>query len=459
MAALRSLVRRVLVTIRDARPRSVLLTAWLVLFVYAYPGQMTTDSFDHLAEARSGVYTDAHPPAISLLVKLTEYVIAGGFGMLIVQSSTFLLGMYAILRRTLAPRRAAWAAALVFVFPPVFLPFAAIWKDSVMAGFMVLGVAGLLDERRGIKLAGLAALVIATAVRYNAFAATFPLILGIFEWRPAMHWARRYALAAVAWVAVTSAAFGLNAALTDLEMHFWHSSLAVYDIVGTLAKLDQEVPDADLERTFAGTELLVHDHIPAKARALFNPRDFLPIITDEQSRFWDLPAYGNVVVPEPRREALARAWKDIVMSHPGAYLRYRLAVMAEVLCLTHPRPAGVVPRRDFKVVEFAWAQAVPTSTSPVQHRLTYWMSSLWKVLPIYVPWMYVVLGLIVAGLALAIGSLDVVALCASGVVMEATLLFLAPSPDYRYSHWLVVSVCLAIVIITVRRARATRPVA
>jgi membrane protein implicated in regulation of membrane protease activity len=76
-------------------------------------------------------------------------------------------------------------------------------------------------------------------------------------------------------------------------------------------------------------------------------------------------------------------------------------------------------------------------------------------LPIYVPWMYAVLGLVVIGLALAMGSLDVVALCASGLVMEATLLFLAPSPDYRYSHWLVVSVCLAIVIIAVRRARAT----
>jgi hypothetical protein len=315
----------------------------------------------------------------------------------------------------------------------------------------------LLDERRGIKLAGLAALVVATAVRYNAFAATFPLILGIFEWQPAMHWARRYALAAVAWAGVTLTAFGLNTALTDQEMHFWHSSLAVYDIIGTLAKLDRDIPDADLERAFAGTDLLVHDHIHAKARALFNPRDFLPIITDEQHRFWDLPAYGNVVVPEPRRDALARAWKDIVMSHPRAYLRYRLAVMVEVLCLTHSRPSGVVPRRDFKVVEFAWAQSVPTSTSPVQHRLTYWMSSLWKVLPIYVPWMYAVLGLVVAGLALAIRSLDVVALCASGLVMEATLLFLAPSPDYRYSHWLVVSVCLAIVIITVRRARATLP--
>src|SRR5262249_49915167 len=52
---------------------------------------------------------------------------------------------------------------------------------------------------------------------------------------------------------------------------------------------------------------------------------------------------------------------------------------------------------------------------------------------------------------------DVVALCASGLVMEATLLVLAPSPDYRYSHWLVVSVCIATAILVARRAAARAP--
>jgi hypothetical protein len=456
--ALGSAAARLGRALRDAPPRAVLATAWLVLFVYAYPGQMTTDSFDHLAEARAGVYTDSHPPTMSLLWGLVEHVVAGGVGMLIAQSTAFLLGLYAVLRHTLAPRGAAWAAALVFLFPPVLLPFAAIWKDGLMAGFLMLGIAGLLaSRRRGLLagIAGLAALALATAVRYNAFAATFPLVVLLFELRPGMPWLRRHAIAAVAWLAVTLSAFGLNAAITDKQMHLWHSSLALFDIVGTLAHLDRDLPDAELDRTFAGTGLLFHDDIHARARAAFNPRDFLPIITDERRRLWDLPAYGTEVVPEPTRTAIARAWQDVVTAHPGAYVRYRLTVMAEVLCLFHDRPAGVVPRRDFKVVEFAWAQAIPTSVSPVQHRLTYWMSSLWKVAPIFVPWMYVLLAIIVGGIAIARGSRDVVALCASGLAMEATLALLAVSPDYRYSHWLVVSTCLAIVIAVVRRARAS----
>ncbi len=431
----------------------MLIAAWLVLFVYAYPGWMTVDSFDHLAEARGGVYTDGHPPAISFLWKLVEYVIAGGFGMLILQSAAFLLGLYAILRHTLSPRGAAWAAALVFVFPPVFSPFAVIWKDCLMAGFTMLGLAALLDERRGIKLAGLAALVIATAVRYNAFAATLPIIVLVFEWRPGMGWVKRHAIAAAAWVGVTLAAFGLNAALTDKEMHYWHSSLAVYDIVGTLAKLDHELSDAELERRLAGTGLLVHDHIHAKARALFTPRYFASIISDERRRFWNMPTYGSVVVPEATRDAIARAWRDIVTSYPLAYLRYRLAVMAEVMCIGHRRPLGAVGR--IVVFEFSWAQGIPTSVSPVQLGLTSAMMAVWTAVPVFLPWMYALLGFAVGGLALANRrSRDALALCASGLVMEATLFFLAPSADYRYSHWLVVSVCAAIVIVMARRGGA-----
>jgi hypothetical protein len=452
--ALGSVCARLVTALRAAPPRVVLATAWLMLFVYAYPGQMAVDSFDQLVEARSGVFSDGHPPAMSLLWRFVEYVVAGGLGMLIVQSTAFLLGLYAILRHTFSPRGAAWAAALLFVFPPVFLQLAVIWKDAIMAGFLVLGIAGLLATRRRFKLLALAAFALATAVRYNAFAATFPLIVLLFELRPGTAWLRRYAIATAAWLAVTLSAFGLNAAITDRQLHLWYSSLALYDIVGTLAKLDHELPDAELERRFAGTGLLVHDDIHARTRAAFNPRNFMPILTDEPHRLWDLPAYGTEPVPEPTRDAIARTWQDIVKSYPGAYVRYRLAVMAEVLCLLHNRPSGVVPRRDFKVVEFAWAQAIPTQVSPVQYRLTHWMSSVWRVAPVFVPWLYVVLALVVGGVAIARGCRDVIALCASGLAMEATLMLLAVSTDFRYSHWLVVSTCLAIVIIVARRARA-----
>lgn len=57
----------------------MLAAAWLVLFIYAYPGQMSIDSFDQLAEARAGVLTDSHPPALcasGLAIETTLAVLA-----------------------------------------------------------------------------------------------------------------------------------------------------------------------------------------------------------------------------------------------------------------------------------------------------------------------------------------------------------------------------------------------
>ena len=42
---------------------------------------------------------------------------------------------------------------------------------------------------------------------------------------------------------------------------------------------------------------------------------------------------------------------------------------------------------------------------------------------------------------------DVLAIVLSGLCMELTMLRLGATPDYRYSHWLVVTTCLAIVML------------
>jgi hypothetical protein len=438
-------------------PAVVLLAAWLVLFVYAYPGQMTQDSFDQLAEARAGVYTDSHPPITSLVWKLVEYVIAGAFGMLIVQSLAFLLGLYALFRHYLTARRAAWVAALIFLFPPVFVLFGVIWKDCLMAGFLVLGAAGLVAASLRLRLLGLAALVLATGFRYNAAAATLPLIVLIFEWRPGLRWWKRAAIGLVAWLAVTGAAFGINRALTDRPMHFWYASTAIYDIVGTIAKTDATLGDAELDATLAGTGLLYHDHLQQRARVAFNPRNFLPILTSPEHRMWDLPAYGGVDVPPETRAAIARAWSAIVTNHVGAYLSYRLAVMSEVLSLRRFKPIGVVTPRLFALLTFAYAQNIPVRFSPTQRGLTEALRGVWRVVPIFLPWSYAVLAIAVGIAAIRRRSMAALALCGSGLAMEASLFVLVGTPDYRYSHWLVVAACTALVIVLAQRARSSSP--
>jgi hypothetical protein len=431
-------------------PWAVLATAWLLLIIYAFPGQMTQDSFDHLSEARSGFYTDSHPPAINLLWRFVEYFVAGPFGMLVIQSSTFVVGLYLVMRRAFAPRAAAWAAALLFLFPPVMLPFAVIWKDCFMAGFLMLGAAGLLASRRWLRIAGLVALWGATAVRYNAFAATFPLVLFLFRWRDGVHWLQRCAIACVAWFAVTAAAFGFNAKITDRQMHFWHSSLAVFDIVGTLAFVERDLPDAEMRTLLEGTELTTKENIHGVMKNLYTPRDFLPILNHPTQGMWALPIWGIEPAPVAQRDAIERVWKQVVTTHPLEYLKHRLSVMGEVLSLSSSHPAATVIRREYRRPDLARALDLTATWSTLQHKATKFMVWLWRTTPVFVPWVYAVIALLL--LPLARRHRDVLALLFSGLLMESSLLVLAPSPDYRYSHWMVVCTLVSVILLTARRA-------
>jgi hypothetical protein len=222
----------------DLVTRFVLVVGGLSFVAYAYPGLMTFDSVDQLAEARSGFFTDAHPPAMAAVWRALDALVPGPFLMLLLQGITFLAGSYLVLRRALSPRAASVIAALVLLFPPVLSPMAFVWKDSLMAGCLLLGTALVLQPSRGWRVAGLACYALATAVKYNAFAATLPLVVLLFQWRATDGW-RRYAIATAAWLGVSAAAAGANAALVDQSMHFWHSSLAVADIVGVIAHADE----------------------------------------------------------------------------------------------------------------------------------------------------------------------------------------------------------------------------
>ncbi len=447
----KTLGRRITRGIAAAPPGAVLAIGWVYMLVYAFPGVMTQDSYDHLREARTGIYSDAHPPAINLLWRITDYVIAGPFGMLAIQNACFLGGLYLLFRRVLPPRRAAWVTTGVYLFPPVMVPFSAIWKDPLMAGFLMLGFVALLAERRGARLAGLAAIFAATAVRYNAIGATFPLVVLLFEWRPGLHWLKRYAIATAAWLVVTLAAFRFNDALADHDLHLW-TSLAAYDIVGTLAFVDEDLPDAELERHFAGTDVLVHKDIHATIRELYTPTDFLPITNHPTKTLWSLPINGYVGPPEPQRDAIARVWKETVTGWPLAYARHRLAVTAEVIGLGGWRASGAVPRRDYRWPDHVHSMGLGTGWSKLQRKLNWFNGFLLKRTPLFSVWMYIVIAL--ALLPLAIRHRDVLALLLSALGMEATLVLLAPSPDYRYSHWLVIATIASAIILGVRRYRA-----
>jgi hypothetical protein len=420
---------------------------------------MTQDSFDILVDARSGIYTDAHPPFNAWLWHQFDRFIPGGVTLLVLQLLMLQLGLYLLMRRAASPRKAAWFAVAVALWPPIAAPMGVIWKDCMMAGFLVLGTALLFAERRRFRIIGLLLLAAATAARYNAAAATLPLVVLLFQWSPDLTRVRRYALSVGAWIAITFAAFSFNRLLVDRHMYFWHSTLAVYDIAGTLANVDENIPDVEMEKLLEGTGILEHKDIQQRMRELYSPRDYIDLIlTTSTSPMWNMPLYGPEPVSAPVRAAVERSWNETIRTYPLAYAKHRMLVMQELLCLGKEfTPPLAVPIRAQIDSKIAHNLELDRGWSRVQYRMTHALQAILHTLPVFAPWIYLLLSL--ACLWIARRHPDVLALLISGILMEGTLVVFAMSSDYRYSHWMIITTTISLVILAIRRARGQERVA
>jgi len=425
------------------QPAAILAAGWAVFLVYAYPGTLTFDSIDVLIQARAGSYRDDQPPFVTALWALVDHVIAGPFGMLVIQSVALLAGLYLVFRKTFEPRGAAIAAVAVFLFPPVLTSMTAIWKDPLMAGFLVLGIGCLLHGRNA---AGILALLVASMVRFNAPAATLAPMLLLLAWR----WTgwRRYALAGAIWAATAFAAITANGALADRQTYAWYNTFAIHDITGTLARVDTTIPDAELRELLAGTELLIDRDIHATIRAVFDPTNYLAPITDPQRALWHFSLENEAPPSEAFRRAMGRTWNHVVTTYPLAYAEHRLRTFDLIL----DGRGGAIPWRGVAQKELRASMGLPNGANAVQLAIYRSLVKLERRTHIFTPWVYFLVALILFPIARR--ERDVLALLLGGLLYEGTFLVFAATRDYRYSHWMIVATAISVVTLTARRARA-----
>ncbi len=456
--------RRLARSARSARPGLILVLGWLGFMLYAYPGYMSYDSAVQLLEARSGEYTGAHPPTMSALWAITDSVIAGPLGMLLVQSICFLAGAFLLLRRFMSARRAAACATLVLWFPPVSAVLAVIWKDSQMVAYLALGAALLLSPRRGVRIVGLALLSLATAMRYNALAITLPLVVMLFAWSPAHRWWLRYPIALGCWLLVTFTASFANNRLTADGQHveLWHDSLALFDLTGTL-RYAPDLVDDELRRELAGTPLLSTTDIQVRARASYPAES---VIEERRMKFGSgayVPALWittdhvfSVPTIDAQRAAIARAWRSMVLAHPTAYLEHRWHVFRERVHLGDDEiPSGAYIWFNDILDPMVSAgklghNAAPSGIQLGLRKAMLWLGSTW----LFRPWIYLALSLVFVGLCRRDRTL--LALVLSGIANEAALFVLAPTIDYRYSVWLVIATVVVTLALIATRAAGPR---
>ncbi len=442
--------------LRARSARQILIVGLAIFLIYSWPGFVGWDTREHMLQARSGIYTDGHPPAVAHLVRLVEVFVTGPAGMLLIQAVTLLVGLYMLLKTRLSSspvgqsppgsisgRAAALAACGIFLFPVVSGVTALITKDALMAGSLMIAIALMLDERTSRHRLALGFLIFASLMRWNALAATFVPMILLFRWRPHLAGFRRYAIAFAMWFGVTAVAYEGNELLTTEREHLWYWSFAYEDIGGTLEYMP-DLDDAAMAKLFDGVPLIYHDNLHARFRAIYNPASHYHLMRDE----------GRLLIPpqnEAQRDAVAATWRKVVLGHPDAYLKYRWDNYLQVLSIDRP-PSFSNVYVWFNVI--AYPQAIDelhhdAAPSRIQAKLIEGSIAV-SLSPVYYIFIYGALCLVLLPLC-ARNRLEMAVLL-SAVGYQLQWFFLAATSDLRYSQWMVLCSLVALVLRVARYA-------
>jgi hypothetical protein len=317
-------VRAVLRWLARRPPRAILIAGWLAFVLGCYPGYLSVDSALQLYTVRSGAYTD-YAPVMTALWNACEWVFAGPFPMLLLQSGLALFGLYAIGAQIVRPRAAAVVAVVLVLFPPIFAPLAVIWPDPLMAGAVIGGIGALLQPNPRWQAIGVLLFVVACSCRPEVAFALIPLALLVVTRGP---WWRRAGLALALVIGVSAAARLADRVLVERDTHVWQQQLMVMDTVGTLRRAKLKNTET-LERAFAGLPVIV-DPPTLKAR----------VTSAVDSLNWWPLANGDDRILDPIADdaesaALTADWRHTISAHRRAYYAHRKALAKGLLGLTN----------------------------------------------------------------------------------------------------------------------------
>ena len=416
-----------------------LIGFWLVWWVYR-PGFMSVDSVVQLGEARSGEFTDFHPPILALIWRYLDQLWPGPIGMLVLLDGLFWLGLAVFFRLLRWPLWARGCALLLAgLQPAVFMVLGTIWKDTLMqAALIAASSAILLAGPGGRRLwwwaAALPLMFVGIAARHNGVVAAWPLLaLPVFHLPYIARWRRLWQLAA-------SLAVGLLLALTLRQgssllsrkiaapVEYWQHT-PIYDLVGMSLQLNELLITPEGGILKPGVTL-------ARLRQVYDPRDHLRLYHCARKKC--TPALERTSDPEKLR-LLGESWKRAIVAHPRAYLAHRWLVFRELLRFegrTVDLSTGISRNR----------LGVPLQRSEAGTQVVQLLRGL-PSFPFYATWLY---GLLECAL-LAFGAFDYfkrgqpfcLCLSFSGLLYLLTFFFATGAPDFRYSAWTILTTLLS----------------
>lgn len=329
---------------------AVAITAQIILF---WPGIMVWDAIRQYGQAITGRYDDWHPPAMNWLWRQFLGLHAGPAPMLVLQASLYWCGFGLLILAALLNGRRYLAIALMAcaLLPiPLFL-VGTILKDSLMVGALVL-TSGLIALRapddRPMRVCGIALLLGAATLRFNAAPACLPLLIALLPagWRKGR---TRLILSTLCGLALLAMAMPLANRLLRADRSGVELSLVIYDL-GGITKM-------------SGISVLPAVGVPDPVAV--NARCYSPISWDRYA--WWGPfrcaiGFTNIHAALTKSgESPYRLWASAIAAHPVAYAAHRLAHFNNnVRFMVHD---GVEPSLSLRSDANAWGYQLGHSAS------------------------------------------------------------------------------------------------
>jgi len=410
-----------------------------------HPGYMSLDSIDQLSQARAGVFSDWHPPAMAWLWRQIDRVFPGPGGMLLIQNLCFSTALALVFGTLFPPLPAGILVLGVVMLPPVFGLLSTIWKDVELGATALMAFALLLRYSVTRSRWHLAASVIpifwTCAVRQNGAAAIAPmtawaawLLRDALPWRtaPLSRWLSA-SLGFLACVAFFLLGTGWNSLLASTRLHP-EQALYLHDLTAvSLARNEDLLPD-----------YLRNDPSVAtldELRQIFRHDSAAPLL-------WNSKRHLRFSQNEQHLADLRKRWQTAILHNPGAYLRHRLELTRHLLSLGTENPENV----------FFEATPRPSRLTAMATRV---LRSTASTL-LFSGWLY----LLMAGGALFIGRmrriptewfLPMVVLATSGLFYSLPYAVLAPAVAFRYLWWTAVASLLCLLFAFAPRKPAASP--
>ncbi|MDT4289409.1 hypothetical protein RO575_07550 [Methylomonas sp. MO1] len=447
----------------------IFISGFLIHFGIMYPGFLCYDAVNQILEAREGRFSDWHPPLMAIIWRFSDSLTPGPAGMLFLQLGLVWTGAYLTFQAYFKPYgakvAAPWLCVLLFL-PPLFGISGAILKDMLMWGalFSAFGIAGHIKNHKGqtLRLALLLfaltvlGLWLAILMRHNAFFATIPVLsFAIFRLFPKysvfglVRAAIPGAVLALVLFAVTGA---INNRLADRHTYPWVAN-ASFDIAGVIKRLEDKGRQQAIFDQLAGTlnstgsvEPLLKAYTPMYWREIFRTK---PPTLELPKNSMESQIHGFASLSDQQRQTLHTLWIQTILAEPVLWVRHRLAVSKYVL--------GLVPDNSWSPVMMA--KDFPSDlerfygSHPKATKLQEWLEAgMTKYVEywFFQPWPYFVLTIYLffaAAFRRVTANIEVICLTSSAILHELGLMLAAPSPDFRYSHYMIFCSLLSLLLL------------